>query len=104
MVQVGNTVACSDHATAALPHVYAGRTRNHGPSWAAGKRALGCLLNNQRFSNVQNLKFKNVTFPMSKIHQTSQGDSLKHKEQLSYCPNFKFPRDFNLLILEQIKI
>jgi hypothetical protein len=28
-----------------------------------------------------------VTFPISKIRQSSQGDSLKHKEQLSLLAN-----------------
>jgi hypothetical protein len=84
------------HAVTVPPRchrVHTGWTSGHGPSWAAGKQALDCLLNNQRFSNVQTLKFENVSFPMSKIHQTSQGDSLKHKEQISYWPNFKFPQD-----------
>jgi hypothetical protein len=32
-----------------------------------------------------------MAFPMSKIHQTLQFDSLKHKEQLSFLAQLQMP-------------
>jgi hypothetical protein len=49
-----------------------------------------------RFSIFQTLKSKSLTFPMSKINQILHRDSWKHKEQLSFQHNFKFPHDFKL--------
>jgi hypothetical protein len=56
------------------------------------------------FSNLSHhLKFKTKVFPMSKNTHILQVDSLKYREQLPFWPNFKFPLDCKLQILEKIK-
>jgi hypothetical protein len=43
------------------------------------------------FQTSEFLKFKTVTFPMSKIHHIFQEESLKHKEQLSFLAPLQIP-------------
>jgi hypothetical protein len=84
-------VVGGDRATVASPHTR-GRalagTRSHGPSWAAGKRALPLKL----FSKLTKyLRFKTKVFPMSKNTQILQDDILKHKKQLSLLAQLQIP-------------
>jgi hypothetical protein len=62
-------------------HVRTGRTRGHGPSWAAGMWALPFKFFSK---SAQTLKFKTKVFPMSKIHQILQVDSMKYQEKLYF--------------------
>jgi hypothetical protein len=47
-----------------------------------------------QFSNPPTLKFQMMVFPLSKIHQTLQGDNLKHEEQISYLAQLQNPSIF----------
>jgi hypothetical protein len=48
------------------------------------------------FQILPNLKFQMMALLLSKICQTLQGDSLEHKEQLSFLDRLKIPLDFEL--------
>jgi hypothetical protein len=72
-------------------HALAG-TRGHVPSWAAGKRACHFSDFFSRFSISQTLKFKTVTFLMSKVHHILHWYSIKHKEQLSFLLQLQNPK------------
>jgi hypothetical protein len=45
-----------------------GGTRGHGPSWAAGKRALPQIFSFQNFKIITNFVIEIGNFPMSKMH------------------------------------
>jgi hypothetical protein len=49
-----------------------------------------------RFSNTQTLKFKMVTFMMSKFPQILQVDCLKHKEQLYRLDHLQNPKGLHV--------
>jgi hypothetical protein len=51
-----------------------------------------------RFSILQTLKSKSVTFPMSKLSHFLLVDSLKHKEQLSFLAQLQIPSGFQVTI------
>jgi hypothetical protein len=51
-----------------------------------------------RFSILQTLKFKIVTFPMSKLHQFFHRDSWKHREQLSFLAQLQIPRGLQVIV------
>jgi hypothetical protein len=58
----------------------------------------GAFLKISRFSIFQTLKFKTVTFPMSKIHQILHRHSWKHKEQLPFLAQLQIPSGFQVKI------
>jgi hypothetical protein len=47
--------------------------------------------------HIQILKFKIVTFPMSKIHQLLHRDSWKHMEQLSLLAEHQIPKGLQVI-------
>jgi hypothetical protein len=46
---------------------------------------------------TSNFEIQKCDFPMSKIHQTSQGDSLKYKEQLYLLGQLQVPSGFHVI-------
>jgi hypothetical protein len=63
--------------------------------WQAG---LPLFLFFSRFSIFRSLKFKIVTFPMTKIHQLFHSDSWKYREQLSFLAQLQIPSGFQVTI------
>jgi hypothetical protein len=56
--------------------------------WQVGPGSISYF---QRFSITRTLKFESMTFPVPKIHQILQVDSLKHKEQLYMFVQLQIP-------------
>jgi hypothetical protein len=48
--------------------------------------------------HLLNLKFKIVTFPMSKIHRLLHRDSWKHRKQISFLEQLQIPLEFQVTI------
>jgi hypothetical protein len=93
------TVAARDkahgYATAAPVHAWA-RTRGYGPMWATGKRARHWFFF-QNFKTSTNFVIQFCDFPLSKIHQNLNRDSMKHNEQLSFLSQLRIPPEFKVI-------
>jgi hypothetical protein len=57
--------------------------------WQAGPATFLIFF---KIFHLANLKFKKVTFSMSKIHQILHRDSWKKKEQLSFLEQLQTPK------------
>jgi hypothetical protein len=67
-----------------------------GPG-ATDKWASSRLNFSKDFQILQILEFKTVPFPLSKIHQTLQGNRLDNKEQVSFLAELQISFGFGII-------